>query len=94
MICSVHMTKRIVSYTCNMFGLLTEIKVSLQVHNSSIVDLYEITLRSETQTEKTLHLMMEAAGSLEMLVHSYQSTRCHMLHDSNLDSHRLENIKP
>jgi hypothetical protein len=38
-------------------------------------------------------LLMEAAGSLEMLVNVYQTTRQHIPEDSNLYNHQLENLK-
>jgi len=47
----------------------------------------------EIQIEKSMRLLMEAVSSFEMVTHSYQITRCHILKDSNLHSHRCENLK-
>jgi hypothetical protein len=36
---------------------------------------------------------MEETGTFDMLVSFYQTTRCHILEDSNLCSYRRENLK-
>jgi hypothetical protein len=38
-------------------------------------------------------LMMEAARTSETLVNFYQTTRCYNSEDSNLHTHRRENLK-
>jgi hypothetical protein len=38
-------------------------------------------------------LMMEAASTSETLVNFYQTTRCYNPEDSNLHTHRRENLK-
>jgi hypothetical protein len=38
-------------------------------------------------------LMMEAARTSETLVNFYQTTRCYNPEDSNLHTHRRENLK-
>jgi hypothetical protein len=38
-------------------------------------------------------LMMEAARTSETLVNVYQTTRCYNPEDSNLHTHRRENLK-
>jgi hypothetical protein len=42
----------------------------------------------------SLEKNMQAAGSFEMLVTTYQTTRCHNQEDHNANLRRRENLKP
>jgi hypothetical protein len=47
----------------------------------------------KTNMDRAIALMMKAARTSETLVNSYQTTRCYNPEDSNLHTHRRENLK-